>query len=194
MGPPSHRGIGLPFSGVAPLLVVSPTLFKCTSACGHKKEGQLQGTSPGRAGTTNLHASHQLSIPGCHIHHYRAPDQIAGASTADHTSSGQHAVPLEWRQQASGLADPIARRPQPAPTCMLPTNSASQAVIYITTEPQTRLLVPAQQITPALGSRGLTAGGLVPPLPPPRWRGRGSWWGLRGAGWLCPSIGTQGDV
>ena len=29
--------------------------------------------------SSHLHATHQLSIPGCHIHHYRAPDQMAPA-------------------------------------------------------------------------------------------------------------------
>ena len=29
--------------------------------------------------TSHLHVTHQLSIPGCHIHHYRATDQMAPA-------------------------------------------------------------------------------------------------------------------
>ena len=59
-----------------------------------------------------------------------------------HPSMAQQQLLRGRRGGGGGAARPPATSHtgmlRPAPTCMLPTNTASQAVIYINTEPQTR--------------------------------------------------------
>ena len=69
-----------------------------------------------------LRATHQLSIPGCHIHHYRAPDQMAPAqqlkpalgSMRCHSGSGSKLAAAS-RQAATAEAVAVPCRVQDGP-------------------------------------------------------------------------------